>query len=230
MSFYPKTSAKIARDIDLLDFVFGRDVAPTLEDVQFARDILGVDFKLSGEHLDCVFECDAVDILDHLLDGRIVIFSPRFISVAREDLPDRSPGRLVSGVILAATMACHYGALECLKYLQEKHNLCPQLCELLLFSCARNGHAVCLRHAIENGAVCDARALLESPTVQSEYVVQYLRTLVPDYAPDEETEGRIRCAQSALDDVSGHVPEGTYLQTMNALGEAHRRVRPRRGD
>ena len=59
-------------------------------------------------------------------------------------------------------------------------------------------------------------------------VFRYLQTLERD-----DTGGvtvAIRRAQSALDDISDHIPEGTYLETMNALGEAHRRVRPRRDD
>lgn len=46
---------------------------------------------------------------------------------------------------------------------------------------------------------------------------------------DADPVERLRRAQTALD-VSEHIPEGAYLQTMNALGEAHRSVRPRRDD
>ena len=115
---------------------------------------------------------------------------------------------------------------------------------LLLFTCAQNGHVDTLRYAIANGAVCDIRALLDSPGVQSENVVQYLRTVLDDVqrarrgnfneAPlrhrDADPADRLRRAQTAIDDVSEHIPEGTYLETMNALGAAHRRVRPRRDD
>ena len=59
-------------------------------------------------------------------------------------------------------------------------------------------------------------------------VFRYLQTLERDGAGG--VTGAIRRAQTALDDVSEHIPEGTYLETMNALGEAHRRVRPRRDD
>ena len=92
----------------------------------------------------------------------------------------------------------------------------------------------CLRYAIENGARCDARVLLANPDIQHDAVVQYLRTLLANSdgnAPGgTDPVDRLRRAQTALDDVSDHIPEGTYLETMNALGQAHRRVRQRRGD
>ena len=96
-----KTSAQLARDIGLVDFVFGRAVDPTLEDVQFAHSILGLDFELSRDHWDRVFECDADDILEHLFDGtidsldewekRLKLLGMDYcetITVPREDLPD----------------------------------------------------------------------------------------------------------------------------------------------
>jgi len=103
-----------------------------------------------------------------------------------------------------------------------------------LVDTAKNGHVECLRYAIENGARCDARVLLANPDIQHDAVVQYLRTLLANSdgnAPGgTDPVDRLRRAQTALDDVSEHIPEGTYLETMNALGAAHRRVRPRRGD
>ena len=96
-------------------------------------------------------------------------------------------------------------------------------------TCASAGSVDCLRYAIENGAPYSVHELLALDAVD-EYgdVFRYLQTLERD-----DTGGvtvAIRRAQSALDDISDHIPEGTYLETMNALGEAHRRVRPRRDD
>jgi len=102
-----------------------------------------------------------------------------------------------------------------------------------LVDTAKNGHVECLRCAIENGARCDARVLLANPDIQHDAVVQYLRTLLANSELNPKPEDpvdRLRRAQTAIDDVSEHIPEGTYLETMNALGEAHRRVRPRRDD
>ena len=41
---------------------------------------------------------------------------------------------------------------------------------------------------------------------------------------DPDPADMIRRAQTAIDDVSEHISDGTYLVTMNALGEAHRRI------
>ncbi len=127
-SSYPKTSAKLARDVDLLEFVFKRQMNDfTLEDVKFAHGILGQDFKPSEDHL---IKVNAF---------RRVRDNVRYL----KELLANSDGNAPGGT---------------------------------------------------------------------------------------ETVDALRRAQIALDDVSDHIPEGAYLQTTNALGEAHRRVRPRRDD
>jgi len=47
---------------------------------------------------------------------------------------------------------CHamsFGALNCLKYLHEKHHVCRELHPNDLVQCAKNGHVDCLRYVIE---------------------------------------------------------------------------------
>ena len=60
-----------------------------------------------------------------------------------------------------------------------------------------------------------------------DFLGQDFITALERYLADAEFLGRIQCAQSALG-VSEIIPESAYLQTSNALSEAHRRFRPRR--
>ena len=120
-----------------------------------------------------------------------------------------------------------YKNLECMIYLLQ--NGIGELTADVVVACASAGSVDCLRYAIENGAPYSVHELLALDAVD-EYgdVFRYLQTLERDGTGG--VTGAIRRAQSALDDISDHIPEGTYLETMNALGEAHRRVRPRRDD
>ena len=129
----------------------------------------------------------------------------------------------------AMMVAITYKNLECMIYLLQ--NGIGELTADVAVYCANAGSVDCLRYAIENGAPYSVQELLALDAID-EYghnnVFRYLQTLERDGAGG--VTGAIRRAQSALDDVSNHIPEGTYLETMNALGEAHRRVRPRRDD
>lgn len=107
--------------------------------------------------------------------------------------------------------------------------------EMHHFECAaKNGHVECLRYAIEHGARCDARELLQNPDVQNMEVIQYLRTLVAnDGASDtEETEDALR---NTLDTVTtaaerGHLREETFIQAANDLMMVDRERRQPRDD
>ena len=216
MSSYPKTSAKLARDVDLLEFVFRRQNMNdlTLEDVKFAHGILGQDFTPSRFQLIEVVEWDAIDALDYLI--KIPFLEEKLATMA------------------GLEVAMLSGSIQCMKRLHDEFGGLDEILEHDIRETAKDGHVECLRYAIENGAQCDARALLANPDIQDDAVVQYLRTLLAN--SDGNTPGgtdpvdALRRAQSALDDVSDRIPEGTYLQMSNALGEVHRRVRPRRGD
>ena len=126
-------------------------------------------------------------------------------------------------------VAISYKNLECMIYLLQ--NGIGELTADVVVHCANFGSVDCLRYAIANGAPYSVQKLLALDAVD-EYghsnVFRYLQTLERDGAGG--VTGAIRRAQSAIDDVSNHIPEGTYLETMNALGEAHRGVRPRRDD
>ena len=126
-------------------------------------------------------------------------------------------------------VAISYKNLECMIYLLQ--NGIGELTADVVVHCANFGSVDCLRYAIENGAPYSVQELLALDAVD-EYghsnVFRYLQTLERDGAGG--VTGAIRRAQSALDDVSDRIPEGTYLQMSNALGEVHRCVRPRRGD
>ena len=127
----------------------------------------------------------------------------------------------------AMMVAISYKNLDCMIYLLQ--NGIGELTADVVVHCANFGSVDCLRYAIENGAPYSVQELLALDAVDEYgYVFRYLQTLERDGAGG--VTGAIRRAQSALDDISDHIPEGTYLQTMNALGEAHRRVRPRRDD
>ena len=152
------------------------------------------------ERWEQVFKCDS---------PRVLKYCEQFIG-PRVDAHDPH---------ISTKKAMSFGALRCLEYLQEEHGVCPDITARTLFLCAKNGHVECLRYAIEHGAMCDARELLQNPDVQNMEVIQYLRTL-PNEADHMD---RLRRAQAAIDEVSEHIPEGAYLQTMNALGEAHKR-------
>jgi hypothetical protein len=213
-SSYPKTSAKLARDVDLLEFVFIRGThEPTLEDVKFAHGILGQDFEPSWDHINVVIMNDAVDILNYLVAA---------LDIGLDDLQLR--------------IAMRVGAIQCLTiiHVEFEFDMSADIHDVDIRETAKEGHVECLRYAIENGAQCDARALLANPDIQHDAVVQYLRTLLANSdgnAPGgTDPVDALRRAQSALDDVSDRIPEGTYLQMSNALGEVHRCVRPRRGD
>lgn len=171
-----------------------------------------------GDRWELVFRCDSPRVLE---------YCEKASEVARVDAHDPH---------ISTKKAMSFGALRCLEYLQGEHGVCPHITARTLFLCAKNGHVECLRYAIEHGAVCDARELLQNPDVQNMEVIQYLRTLAlvaNDGASDtEETEDALRNTLARVTTAAerGHLREETYRQAANDLMMADRERRQPRDD
>lgn len=231
MEAYPKTSVRIARCINLEDFVLcpvhrNGFPAPTLDDVKFVHGILGQSFRPEIHYFEYVIKWDASTILAYLLA-----------------IPDvfRSHDSFEEHDFLM-DLAMEHGAMECSKCLAENLNWESEdpverahMMDRVL-GAAKNGHVECLRYAIEHGARCDARELLQNPDVQNMEVIQYLRTLAlvaNDGASDtEETEDALRNTLATVTTAAerGHLREETYIQAANDLMRANQQRRQQRND